>query len=68
MIDIALPKGRLGEKVYAMFASAGFDCCPELYNPDNHFESPYKAPELNSACHAWSCTPAFWLRHAVLRI
>ncbi|MBE6750345.1 MAG: ATP phosphoribosyltransferase [Ruminococcaceae bacterium] len=26
MINIALPKGRLGEKVYAMFEAAGFDC------------------------------------------
>ena len=26
MLNIALPKGRLGEKVYAMFAAAGFDC------------------------------------------
>jgi len=26
MLNIALPKGRLGEKVYAMFARAGFDC------------------------------------------
>ncbi len=25
-INIALPKGRLGEKVYEMFARAGFDC------------------------------------------
>lgn len=25
-LNIALPKGRLGEKVYAMFASAGFEC------------------------------------------
>ncbi len=25
-INIALPKGRLGEKVYAMFEKAGFDC------------------------------------------
>ena len=29
MLNIALPKGRLGEKVYAMFARAGFEC-PEL--------------------------------------
>ena len=29
MLNIALPKGRLGEKVYAMFAGAGFEC-PEL--------------------------------------
>lgn len=26
MIDIALPKGRLGEKVYSMFEKAGFEC------------------------------------------
>lgn len=32
MIDIALPKGRLGERVYAMFAAAGFDC-PSLQEP-----------------------------------
>ena len=26
MLDIALPKGRLGEKVYSMFEKAGFEC------------------------------------------
>ena len=26
IINIALPKGRLGEKVYSMFENAGFDC------------------------------------------
>ena len=26
MINIALPKGRLGEAVYEMFAAAGYDC------------------------------------------
>ena len=26
MLNIALPKGRLGEKVYSMFESAGFEC------------------------------------------
>lgn len=26
MLNIALPKGRLGEKVYAMFESAGYEC------------------------------------------
>lgn len=29
MLNIALPKGRLGEKVYDMFASAGYEC-PEI--------------------------------------
>ena len=26
MLNVALPKGRLGEKVYAMFESAGYEC------------------------------------------
>jgi len=26
MVNVALPKGRLGEKVYQMFENAGFDC------------------------------------------
>ena len=29
MINVALPKGRLGEKVYAMFEAAGYSC-PEI--------------------------------------
>ena len=32
MLNVALPKGRLGEKVYDMFAAAGFDC-PALLDP-----------------------------------
>lgn len=41
MINIALPKGRLGEKVYTMFAAAGFDC-PALQDPGRKlvFENP----------------------------
>ena len=30
MLNVALPKGRLGEKVYAMFEKAGFPC-PAIY-------------------------------------
>ena len=26
ILNIALPKGRLGEKVYSMFEAAGFEC------------------------------------------
>ncbi len=31
MINIALPKGRLGEKVYSMFEQAGFEC-PSIHD------------------------------------
>ncbi len=32
MLNIALPKGRLGERVYTMFARAGFECPSLLEN------------------------------------
>ncbi|MBP5303735.1 MAG: ATP phosphoribosyltransferase [Clostridia bacterium] len=32
-INVALPKGRLGEKVYAMFEKAGYEC-PSLMEPN----------------------------------
>ena len=41
MLNIALPKGRLGEKVYAMFEKAGYEC-PSI-REDNRkltFENP----------------------------
>lgn len=41
---------------------AGFDCCPECFDSRDQRLSPYSAPVLNSACHAWSCTPSYWIR------
>jgi hypothetical protein len=40
----------------------GADTFWELYNPQNPDESPYGSPVVNSYCHAWSCTPAWFLR------
>ena len=41
MLNIALPKGRLGEKVLAMFEAAGFPC-PAIHEPGRKliFENP----------------------------
>ena len=43
MLNIALPKGRLGEKVYAMFEKAGFEC-PSIKENNRKliFENPEK--------------------------
>ena len=43
MLNIALPKGRLGDKVYAMFEQAGFEC-PAIHDPGRKliFENPEK--------------------------
>ncbi|MBQ9728051.1 MAG: ATP phosphoribosyltransferase [Clostridia bacterium] len=43
MINVALPKGRLGEKVYGMFEKAGFECPALLGNSRKLiFENPEK--------------------------
>lgn len=41
MLNVALPKGRLGEKVYDMFEKAGFEC-PSIKEPGRKliFENP----------------------------
>ena len=43
MLNIALPKGRLGEKVYAMFERAGYEC-PSIKENSRKliFENPEK--------------------------
>ena len=43
MVNVALPKGRLGEKVYAMFEKAGFEC-PSIHENIRKltFENPEK--------------------------
>lgn len=40
----------------------GADTFWELYNPYNKYESPYGSVIINSFCHAWSCTPTYFLR------
>ena len=42
--------------------NAGFDCCPECFDITNDRVTPYSNPVLNSACHAWSCTPSYLIR------
>ena len=43
MLNIALPKGRLGEKVYALLKKAGYEC-PAIEDPGRKliFENPEK--------------------------
>jgi len=43
MLNVALPKGRLGERVYAMFEKAGFEC-PSIKEENRKliFENPEK--------------------------
>ncbi len=38
----------------------------EVYKPDDHFLSPYGSHLHNSYCHAWSCTPSWFIRKGLL--
>lgn len=39
----------------------GADTFWEAYDPENDFISPYNFYPLNSYCHAWSCTPVYFI-------
>ncbi len=43
MLNVALPKGRLGERVYAMFEKAGFEC-PSI--KENNRKLIFENPEV----------------------
>lgn len=40
----------------------GADTFWEAYDPTNDFLSPYNFYPINSYCHAWSCTPVYFIR------
>ncbi|PJN61957.1 hypothetical protein PAEAM_15200 [Paenibacillus sp. GM1FR] len=40
----------------------GADTFWELYDPDDKTYSPYGSNLVNSYCHAWSCTPSYFIR------
>ena len=43
-------------------AEKGADCFWEVYVPDQPELSPYGDKRINSFCHAWSCTPTYFIR------
>ena len=40
----------------------GADTFWEAYDPKNPELSPYSDPIMNSFCHAWSCSPSYFIR------
>ncbi|MGE5449438.1 MAG: glycoside hydrolase [Bacteroidales bacterium] len=40
----------------------GADTFWEVYDPNNELLSPYGFYPVNSYCHAWSCTPVYFIR------
>lgn len=68
MIEAMLQCGMKEEAVRFMkdywggMVRKGADTFWEVYDPENPEFSPYGSPVLNSYCHAWSCTPSYFIR------
>lgn len=49
-------------KYWGGMVELGADTFFEVYVPEDPDFSPYKDRMINSLCHAWSCTPAYFIR------
>ncbi len=56
-LAVSCLKGYWGE-----MARRGADTFWELYDPRDRYASPYGSRAVNSFCHAWSSTPAYFVR------
>lgn len=65
----ALLKSDMAEKAkdkvagyWGRMVEKGADTFWEVYDPENEYTSPYNFHPMNSYCHAWSCTPTYFIR------
>jgi hypothetical protein len=54
------------EKYWGEMVKCGCDTFWEVFDSENLNQSPYGYVKMNSFCHAWSCTPAYFLRRKFL--
>jgi alpha-L-rhamnosidase len=50
------------KKYWGQMIKDGADTFWELYDPQDKSFSPYGSHLINSYCHAWSCTPTYFIR------
>jgi hypothetical protein len=64
LLAAGLPKDARAmlEKYWGGMVEAGADTFWEVYDPMQPLSSPYGDIHINSFCHAWSCTPSYFLR------
>ncbi len=64
MIEVGLTKEAkdLIVNYWGDMVKKGADTFWEVYDPKDDFLSPYNAYLVNSYCHAWSCTPVYFIR------
>jgi alpha-L-rhamnosidase len=54
------------DRYWGGMVRAGADTFWEVYDPADSKASPYGDVHINSFCHAWSCTPSYFLRAKLL--
>ena len=52
---------KLIREYWGVMVKVGADTFFEVFRPEDPFYSPYQMTWVNSACHAWSCTPIVYL-------
>ncbi|MGA2170484.1 MAG: hypothetical protein ABSG62_20000 [Terracidiphilus sp.] len=64
MVESGMRNEALGliKKYWGGMVDAGADTFWEAYDPNDSRFSPYGDVHINSFCHAWSCTPAYFFR------
>ncbi len=74
MVDALVASGagaearRLVEDYWGQMVNAGADTFWEAFDPQNPAASPYGSKQINSYCHAWSCTPSYFIRTGFSKI
>lgn len=54
------------KKYWGKMVKLGADTFWELFDPNNLKRSPYGSYLANSYCHAWSCTPTYFIRKKMI--
>lgn len=68
MVDALVQSGlpqqarKLVERYWGEMIKAGADTFWEAFDPKSPLTSPYGGQQINSFCHAWSCTPTCFIR------
>jgi hypothetical protein len=67
-VNLRAQAQALIKEYWGGMVTAGADTFWEIYDPEHPLSSPYGDIHINSYCHAWSCTPTYFLRASELRV
>ena len=62
LIDETTVARQIMQEYWGEMIEDGADTFWEAYDPQNKGFSPYGNNLINSFCHAWSCTPTYFIR------